>query len=303
MTELKIALDWTPNTNHIGFLVSQEMAFYKEEHLDVQFIDPSHDNYNLTPAKKVELGHVDMALCPLESVISYQTKSQAFNLVAIATLFKEDLSAIVCKNNSGINSPKDLDHTTYGSYNARYEDAIVRQMIKNDGGQGIINCIYPDKLKIWDAMENGDITATWIFTNWESLYGSDTSANLTYFKLKDYGIPYSYSPVIACSKHATENKTKDLKAFLKATKKGFIYARNNNEQAAKILASYIPEKDQNIDLKQSVKITCDALGDDDHWGTMDLQGINDFLNWLKKNKLEQQNLNATSLFTNHLLLT
>jgi ABC-type nitrate/sulfonate/bicarbonate transport system substrate-binding protein len=301
MTELKIALDWTPNANHIGFLVSQNMGFYKEEQLDVLFIDPSHDNYSVTPAKKVELGLVDMAMCPLESVISYQTKSQAFDLVAIAALFKEDLSAIVCKNNSGISSPKYLDHTIYGSYNARYEDAIVRQMIKNDGGQGIINCVYPDKLKIWDAMENDDITATWIFTNWESLYRSDTSLNLTYFKLKDYGIPYSYSPVIACSKHATATITSHLKAFLKATKKGFIYAQNNNKHAAKILATYIPEKDQNIDLKQSVKITCDALGDHNKWGIMDIQGINDFLNWLKKNKLEQHDLNATSLFTNDLL--
>jgi ABC-type nitrate/sulfonate/bicarbonate transport system substrate-binding protein len=301
MTSLKIALDWTPNANHIGFFIAQELGFYTKEEVAVEIIDPSQDNYELTPAKKVELGQVDMALCPLESVMSYQTKSKAFDLIAIATLFQEDLSAIACKSGTGIKSPKDLDHTTYASYKARYEDAIVKQMIKNDGGRGIIECVYPDKLGIWETIEKDQVQATWIFTNWEAVQAAQQDTELVLFQLKDYGIPYSYSPVISCSEHIISTKEVALKSFLRATKKGFFYAQKHPAKAAEILKALVPEKDKNMDLQKSIVLTCDVLGEQEHWGQMNLDGIRDFLTWLQDHKLENHNLKATSLFTNILL--
>jgi ABC-type nitrate/sulfonate/bicarbonate transport system substrate-binding protein len=301
MNTIKIALDWTPNANHIGFFVAQKLGFYTDENLKLEIIDPSQDNYKITPAKKVELGKVDLALCPLESVMSYQTKSKPFDLIAIAALFQEDLSAIVCKTSKGIKSPKDLDHTTYASYDARYEDAIVKQMIKNDGGKGILECVYPDKLKIWEAIENGEIESTWIFTNWEAVQANDKDMSLEYFKLKDYGIPYSYSPVIVCSERLIEQKEDSLKNFLKATKKGFFYALENPSKAAEILKSLVPEKDKNMDLKKSLELTCEVLGEEELWGKMNPDGIEKFLNWLQDQKLEKHQLKSNSLFTNKLL--
>lgn len=301
MTTIKIALDWTPNANHIGFFVAQELGFYSDENLKVDISDPSEDNYKWTPAKKVELGKVDLALCPLESIMSYQTKSKPFDLIAIAALFQEDLSAIVCKSSKGFKSPKDLDHTTYASYDARYEDAIVKQMIKNDGGKGILECVYPDKLKIWEAIENGEIESTWIFTNWEAVQAEDNNMALEYFKLKDYGIPYSYSPVIACSQRMAADKEKELKAFLRATKKGFFYALEYPSKAAEILKSLVPKKDKKMNLKKTIELTCAVLGEQDHWGKMNPDGIKEFLNWLQDQKLEKHLLKSNSLFTNKLL--
>lgn len=301
MTSLKIALDWTPNANHIGFFIAQELGYFTDVNLKVEILDPSADNYKTTPAKKVELGQVDMALCPLESVMSYQTKSKPFDLIAIAALFQEDLSAIVCKKSKGISSPKELDHTTYASYDARYEDAIVRQMIKNDGGKGILECVYPDKLKIWEAMEEGIVESTWIFTNWEAVQAQQNNMELEYFKLKDYGIPYSYSPVIACSQTFIESNSKALQSFIKATKKGFYYAQEHPAHAAEILQGLVPQKDQNMDLETAINLTCKVLGDKEHWGKMNPNGIQTFLQWLQDQKLEKHHLKSESLYTNDLL--
>lgn len=301
MTTLKIALDWTPNANHIGFLVAQELGYYVEAGIDLEITDPSQDNYAVTPAKKVELGEVDMALSPLESVMSYQTKSNPFDLIAIAALFKEDLSAIICKKGKGIQSPKDLDNTTYASYEARYEDAIVKQMIINDGGKGTIECVYPDKLKIWEAMEQDEVDSTWIFTNWEAIDANDKNMELEYFLLKDYGIPYSYSPVIVASEQQLTHKKDAIQAFLKATKRGFYYAQQYPEKAAQILEKLVPEKDKSMNLVQSIELTCKALDQEDNWGVMDLRGIDTFLHWLQEHKLENHNLKASALFTNDLL--
>jgi hypothetical protein len=44
-----------------------------------------------------------------------------------------------------------LDGKTYASYKARYEDNIVKQMIKMMR-EGDLNVIYPEKLGIWNTL-------------------------------------------------------------------------------------------------------------------------------------------------------
>lgn len=52
LSSFSVGLDWTPNINHIGFFVARDLGFYEEFGLDVRLVDPSEDNYEITPAKK-----------------------------------------------------------------------------------------------------------------------------------------------------------------------------------------------------------------------------------------------------------
>ena len=155
----KLALDWTPNINHIGFFVAKEKEFYQEKGIDLEIISPDTDNYEHSPAKKLELGLADIALCPTESIISFRTKESSFNLIAIATLYQRDISAIAVREDSQVNRPKDLDSRTYASYGARYEDLIVKELIKKDGGEGDLDIRYPDRLGVWNALINQNFDA------------------------------------------------------------------------------------------------------------------------------------------------
>ncbi len=55
MNKIKLALDWTPNINHIGFFVAKEKGYYKEKDIDLKIISPEMDNYKETPAKKTQV--------------------------------------------------------------------------------------------------------------------------------------------------------------------------------------------------------------------------------------------------------
>ena len=127
--KFRLALDWTPNINHIGFYVAKEKGFYKEVNLDIEIISPLADNYKYSPAKKIELNYTDFALCPTESIISFRTKKQPFKLCALATIFQRDISAIAVAEDNEINRPRDLDGKSYASYGARYEDSIILSLI------------------------------------------------------------------------------------------------------------------------------------------------------------------------------
>ncbi|MEL6866157.1 MAG: ABC transporter substrate-binding protein [Bacteroidota bacterium] len=301
MKKLTLALDWTPNINHIGFFVAKEKGFYSELDLAVDIIDPSIDHYQTTPAKKVELGVADFALCPTESIISFRTKAQPFDLIGIAALLQEDLSAIVVRQDSQIKSPKDLDGKIYSSYKARYEDGIVREMIKNDGGKGALNIIYPNKLGIWNTLLKGEADATWIFVNWEGVAAEDAGHVLRYFKMQDYQIPYSYSPLLATSEQKVKENQATYRHFVQATKKGHLYSQQFSQEAINILRPHIPETDREINLANAFARTAPSFGHAGNWGQLDHQVVQDFLDWIKAKGLEINNLSISEIVTNDCL--
>ena len=270
--------------DNIGFFVAREKAFYKEAGIELDIIDPSEDDYAVTPAKKVELGQADFALCPTESVISYRTKSKPFDLIGVATIFQEDLSAIAVKSNSGISSPKDLDGKSYASYQARYEDGIVKQMIKNDGGEGKIAIDYPKKLGIWDTLLEGSFDSTWIFLNWEGVEAESIGAQLNYFRMEDYGIPYSYSPLLVASESRINSNIDLYKKFMAATTQGHDFARDNQAEAVELFKPFVPKKDEKIDLSKALEISAAAFGE--NWGKMEKNRVHLFIEWLHQKGLE-----------------
>ncbi len=299
--KLRLALDWTPNINHIGFFVAKERGFYDQRGIEIEIIDPSSDHYRTTPAKKIELGMADLALCPTESLISYRTKEIPFDLMAIATVFQHDLSAIAVKAESDISRPKDLDGRSYASYQARYEDQIVRQMIRNDGGQGQIDVSYPPKLGIWNTLMDDSFDSTWIFLNWEGVEAEAKQVPLHYFKMQDYDVPYGYSPVVAGSASRMRENESLYADFLAASKQGHEYASANRAEAAVSLAKLIPDHDQGTDLMKALDMSAAAWGDFGAWGHMDQESVSSFLQWIYDHQLERVEISPDEISTNHYL--
>lgn len=302
MENIRVALDWTPNTNHTGFYVAAELGYYAEQNLDVELLTPDQDEYLITPAKKLELGQADVALAPFESVISLTTKANPLRVSAIAALLREDISAIVALSTNTIKRPRELDGRIYASYKARYEDAIVKQMIINDGGQGDLTITYPNKLGIWNTLLAGSADATWIFDNWEGVEADAQGVGLTKFRLTDYGIPYGYSPVLFTTHEQIKTNAETLRRFLSATKKGFLYAAANVPESADLLARHVPERDRAaIDLAKSQAYTAAYYSDETNWGRMEASRVRAFVDWLRQHELETQLPDETGLFTNELL--
>ena len=288
----RLSLDWTPNINHIGFFVGRDKGFFKDIGIDLNIQSPEIDDYKYSPAKKIELGITDFGLVPTESLISFRTKEKSFKLYALATIFQSDVSAIAVRGDSGIKRPRDLDGKSYASYGARYEEPIIRQLIKNDGGFGKIKGGYPNRLGVWNTVISKKYDSTWIFLNWEGI----DNQNFTFFKLKDYNIPYSYSPLVVCSQRFINQEKLNIPNFLKAMKKGYLYSIENIEESTNILFKYLPENDKKIDLYSSLNFSKNYFGDTKSFGTIKDDVMLNFFNWLKENKVEKQSLNPQDFY-------
>ena len=302
MKELRLALDWTPNINHLGFFVAKDLGYYEDKGLSVELVSPAEDNYTLTPAKKVELGKCDLTLCPTESIISYRTKKTPFNMFGIAAIYQRDLSAIVArsKGSEELSRPADLEGKRYASFQARYEDSIVRELIRKDGAEGTFEIEYPPKLGIWNTLINGDFDATWIFLNWEGADKklADPDLRLSYFKLEDFGIPYSYSPILAASESLlTTNNEEALSEFVDATRSGYLLANEDPDKALNILQKHVPASDSDIDLTKALELSLPAFGTRETWGNLDPKIIDTFLDWLEAKDLEPRRLKTEEIIT------
>ena len=68
LEDVSVALDWTLNTNHTGFVVAKALGYYKEEGLSVTLIEPGTPY--VPPAERVRNGSATFAVAPSETAIS-----------------------------------------------------------------------------------------------------------------------------------------------------------------------------------------------------------------------------------------
>ena len=313
MISIDLVLDWTPNTNHTGFYVAEEAGYYADRGLDVSIRSPAADEYERTPANRVAAGEATLAIGPSESVISYQMHPDYPSLTAVATVCQRDQSAIVTLESSGIDRPADLDGARYASYDARFEDHIVAQLIRNDGGEGTIESVTPPKLGIWNTLLEGDADATWVFTPWEGLRAERDGVELNTFGLDAYDVPYGYTPVLLARPETIDTAADRLAAFLKATARGYREAAAEPADAADVLreaADGMDVTDPDF-LRESQRRVAEAYCTaDGTWGVMEASRWQAFVQWLTAESIlttvdgdpvPADELPPEALFTNELL--
>lgn len=290
---LKLALDWTPNTNHAGFYLALHQGLYAAEGIDLQILPPSQEyTAEETPARSVINGRADLCVCPSESMISCLTsdKDEARLPLCVATLLQEDASAIVCQASSGIASPALLAGRRYASYEGRFEMNIVNELVRLAGGAGPVVETTPPKLDIFDRLCAGqaEAEATWIFEAWEGVMARRRCVALLSFPIKASGVPYGYSPCLLAS-HALCQPGADgdlLATFLRVSERGYQLAAADPARAADaLLASAhaslsLLGRDFLIESMGVLSAGGHLLDAQGRWGRMDPGRWTAFVAWL-----------------------
>ena len=316
---LKLALDWTPNSNHAGFYLALNRGLYAAEGIDLQILPPSPQyTEDETPARSVVNGRADLCICPSESIISCLTSDKDVSSLpkCVATLLQDDTSAIVCLASSGITAPAELAGRKYASYEGRFEMNIVNEFVKASGGSGNVVETTPPKLEIFDKLlaEDPEAEATWIFMAWEGVVAKRRGIALRSFPLKASGIVYGYSPCLLASHNLCHESSELLRAFLRITQEGYRLAQADPAAAADaLLACNHPTlvalgRDFLVESQTVLSDGNYFLNAEGAWGMMDPSRWSAFVEWLLRHKLVMRRdgeavaaLDANQLFTNEFL--
>ncbi|MCH8566994.1 MAG: ABC transporter substrate-binding protein [Balneolales bacterium] len=306
MKRIRLALDWTPSVVHAGFFYALHKGWYDEADLDVEFIYPAFDGYNMTPARRLAKQKVDFAISSSESIIAYVTTTRKIpTIVSVATIFQQDPSAVATLRESGLGRPSILDGRRYLSYGFKYEEDMLRMLIRNDGGNGEFDSFDREKPQIWDEFIKGEADATWIYQPWEGVKAAHNNVNLNIFPLRKYHVPYAYSHLLMCHVKQLPRKKVVFKKFMEVSEKAFREICEQPESAAAFLCNVIDHDDWN-DVEFITKSINAAkgfyFGENNEWGTMNRSVWKKYMDWLVANKILtlSKPLDDSKLFNNQL---
>ncbi len=235
MTTMKLALDWTPNTNHTGIYVALKKGWYRDEGINLQ---PLPYSANVSPDVLVSSGKADVGISSTEGIVADAAVNQP--VVSIAAIIQHNTSALITLANSGITRPKDLSGKVYGGFGAPYESAVVGEIIKQDGGTGQFKNVTLN-VDAMQALESHRIDFVWVFEGWEVIQAQRAGVKLHVFPITNYGVADYYTPNIVTSPNEIKQKPDLLRRFMAATAKGYEYARTHAQDSAQMLLGANPQ--------------------------------------------------------------
>lgn len=128
LTQVKIALDWTPNTNHTGLYAAKELGYYAEEGLDVQIVQPGAAGSDTM----VTSGEAQFGISAQEALTL--ARLQDVPLVSIAAIIQHNTSGFAAPKDRNIKTPKDFEGKTYGGWGSPAEQAAMKAIMDPEGG-------------------------------------------------------------------------------------------------------------------------------------------------------------------------
>lgn len=297
LRQIKVVLDWTPNTNHTGLYVALEKGFFKEEGFEVTIIQPGQNSSEQIVAS----GNAQFGVSYQESVIHACT--QDIPLVSLAAIIQHNTSGFASLKSMNITRPKDFEGKRYGSSGWPTEMEIVRSVMQADSAN-YENVKVLQGVTDFFSTIGKDADFEWIFWGWDGVEAQRRGIALNYIPVKDLNPVFDYyTPVLIANRKAIEAEPELVKSFMRAVAKGYNYAIENPKDAADILMKQVPELATN---KEQIYRSLDYLKDEftsdaAYWGQQRHEVWQNFVDWLYTKRIIKTGVKADKMFTNDFL--
>ncbi|HEV7345559.1 MAG TPA: ABC transporter substrate-binding protein [Devosia sp.] len=230
-TPVTIALDWTPNTNHIGLYVAEAKGFYDKAGLAVEILP-----YTDTSAGTLVANHVaDFAI--LGSIGLFTQRTAGADLVATYALVQTETGRLVFNaDRQDIQTPRDLDGKTYAGFGSAWETALIGTIIRHDGGTGEFETVTLGT-SAYEALANGAVDFTLEVYTWEGVKAERDGPAQRAFRYADFGVPDQHTNFIGTTSAYLADNAETAKAFIAASQRGYEYAVAHPDDATDILVA------------------------------------------------------------------
>lgn len=295
--KVTVVLDWIPNTNHTGMYVALEKGYYKDLGLDVEIVQPPEDG----ALPLVASGKAQYAVSFQEAIGPALTAANPLPVTAIASIIDHNMSGIISLKEKGIDSPSKLEGKNYASWDTPFERSILKSVVVKDGGNfDQVNLIPNTVTDVISALQT-NIDAVWVYYGWDGIATELAGIETNYIPFKDIDPVFDfYTPVIACGTDYLEKNGEQVKKFLEATAKGYVFAIENPDMSAEILVKYAPEVDLELAKASQAFLSKEYQAEKAQWGTIDETRWANFYKWMYENQLIAEDLGNKG-FTNDYL--
>jgi NitT/TauT family transport system substrate-binding protein len=234
--KVTLQLKWITQAQFAGYYVAKDKGYYKEAGLDVTINAGGPD---VAPPQVIAGGGADVIIDWMPSALAAREKGVA--LVNIAQPFKKSGLQLTCRADTGIKTPADLKGRTLGVWFSGNEYPFLSWMAKlgykADGSPGGVKVVKQGFNVDPLLQKQADCISTMTYNEyWQVIDAGFTPSQLVVFKYEDQGVA-----TLEDGLYAIEGKLRDpafvarIATFVKASMRGWQHARQNPDEAAKIV--------------------------------------------------------------------
>lgn len=248
--KFKFNLGWKIEASGAGFLLAQQRGYYRDAGLDVA-IDTG--NGSASAISLVASGAYDVASADLATMIEFNTANPAARLAAVAIQYDLNPNAVMVRKDGAIKKPGDLaGKTILGQpFNASRKLFPVFAKAQGFDASGVKwENVAPDIGDTRFVKGDFDAAAYFFFTGLLNLKARGMGPEqLTVFRFSDFGMK-SYGNGLIANPKAMQDAPDAMKAFVKATTRGWTEAMADPKAGAAAIKAREPLANEAIELER-----------------------------------------------------
>jgi NitT/TauT family transport system substrate-binding protein len=234
--KVTLQLKWVTQAQFAGYFVAKDKGFYKDEGLDVTIKPGGPD---VAPPQVIAGGGADVIIDWMPSALASREKGLA--LVNIAQPFKRSGMMLTCRKDSGVKTPSDLPGRTLGVWFYGNEYPFLSWMsqlgVPTDGSAGGVTVLKQGFNVDPILQKQADCVSTMTYNEYWQIIDAGLGADeLVTFKYEDQGVATLEDGLYVLEDNLNDPAFVDKMArFVRASMKGWAWARENSDAAADIV--------------------------------------------------------------------
>ncbi len=234
--KVTLQLKWVTQAQFAGYYVAKDKGFYEEVGLDVEIKPGGPD---IAPPQVIAGGGADVIIDWMPSALA--SREKGVPLVNIAQPFKRSGMMLTCRKETGITAPADFKGKTLGVWFFGNEYPFLSWMsqlgISTDGGADGVTVLKQGFNVDPLLQKQADCISTMTYNEyWQVIDAGIPAEELVVFKYEDEGVS-----TLEDGLYVLEDNLKDpafvdrMARFVKASMKGWAWARENPDAAADVV--------------------------------------------------------------------
>lgn len=233
METLRLGLEWFLNPDHLPLLVAGEKGWFEEAGIELELIEPRQ---HFDAMHEIGAGRMEVAIT--EPIHLVQDRAKGEPLVGFAR-FLHTNGGVMYLEASGIERPRDMagKRVQYPGAPGPGGLAIVQTMIEADGGVCDPHDFTPvnNGFHHTDALLEGKADlATLVFYNFEVVEARGRGADVSWFALKDWGVPDFCQLVLVTAEELLFERRALLEKLVRVLRRGIDFIHQRRAEALEI---------------------------------------------------------------------
>ncbi len=296
VVDVKLALDWFPNANHLGLYIAQREGYFEDEGLNVTMYTPSDPS---TVLQTVAAGSDDFGMNYQIDVLLARNKDVP--VVSILGVVQHPLNSVMTLKTSGLERPSQLKGKKVGYPGIPTNEPLLDTMLKHDGLNGLEDVEMVNiGWNISESLISGKVDAV-IGAYWthESIHMENIGHPVNVMRIEEWGVPDHYELVLVTSEDYLEDNADVAERLVRAVKRGFEEAIEDPQAGVDTLVAENEEIDEKIDRPGADLLQpMWQLPGGGGFGTQETERWNSFVQWMKDNGMIDPSLDASAAYRN-----